>query len=79
MGSIYSKAKRVIIWLGEAIYNTDYIIHYIKQLEKEGTKHASNDQKISDKQWVNIWSAVVYSLSANQRDLLVKGLRSLLC
>jgi hypothetical protein len=78
MGSIYSKAERVIIWLGEATYDTDYVMHYMKQLEKEGTKHASNDQKISDKQWVNIWSAVVHSLSADQRDLLVEGLRSLL-
>ncbi|KIM96073.1 hypothetical protein OIDMADRAFT_132811, partial [Oidiodendron maius Zn] len=26
MGSIYSKAERVIIWLGEATYNTDYEI-----------------------------------------------------
>jgi hypothetical protein len=78
MGSIYSKAERVIIWLGEATYNTGYIMHYMKQLEKEGTKHASHNQKISDKQWVNIWSAVVHSLSADQRDLLVKGLRSLL-
>jgi len=78
MGSIYSKAERVIIWLGEATYNTDYVMHYMKQLEKEGTKQASNDQKISDKQWVNIWSAVVHSLSADQRDLLVEGLWSLL-
>ncbi|PMD24107.1 hypothetical protein NA56DRAFT_656564 [Hyaloscypha hepaticicola] len=78
MGYIYSKAERVIIWLGEATYNTDYVMHYMKQLEKEGTKHASNDQKISDKQWVDIWSAVVHSLSADQRDLLVEGLRSLL-
>jgi len=78
MGYIYSKAERVIIWLGEATYYTDYVMHYMKQLEKEGIKHASNDQKISDKQWANIWSAVVHSLSVDQRDLLVEGLRSLL-
>jgi hypothetical protein len=78
MGSIYSKAERVIIWLGEATYTTDYVMYYMKQLEKEGTKHASNDQKISYKQWETIWSAVVHSLSADQRDLLVEGLRSLL-
>jgi hypothetical protein len=78
MGSIYSKAKRVIIWLGEAIYSTDCVMYYMKQLEKEGTKHASNGQKISDKQWLNIWSAVIHSLSADQRDLLVEGLRLLL-
>jgi hypothetical protein len=78
MGSIYSKARRVIIWLSEATYDTDYVMHYIEQLEKEGAKYATNDQKISDTQWVNIWSEVVHSLSADQRDLLVEGLRSLL-
>ncbi|KAH8745248.1 heterokaryon incompatibility, partial [Hyaloscypha finlandica] len=30
MGSIYSNTKRVIIWLGEATYNTDYVIYYMK-------------------------------------------------
>jgi hypothetical protein len=29
MGSIYSKAERVIIWLGEATYDTDYVMHYM--------------------------------------------------
>jgi FAD/FMN-containing dehydrogenase len=43
MGSIYSKAERVIIWL-------DYVMYHIKQLEKEYTKHASNSQDIADKQ-----------------------------
>jgi len=32
MGSIY-RAERVIIWLGEATYNTDYIMYYMKQLD----------------------------------------------
>jgi Heterokaryon incompatibility protein (HET) len=32
MGSIYSQAERVIIWLGEATYDTDYVMHYMKQL-----------------------------------------------
>jgi Ankyrin repeats (3 copies)/Heterokaryon incompatibility protein (HET) len=69
--------ERVIIWLGEATYDTDYVMHYMKQLE-EGIKHVSNDQKISDEQLVNIWSAVVHCLTADQKDLLVEGLRSLL-
>jgi outer membrane phospholipase A len=47
------------------------------QLE-EGIKHVSNDQKISDEQLVNIWSAVVHCLMADQKDLLVEGLHSLL-
>jgi hypothetical protein len=76
MGSIYSEAKRVIIWLGEATYDTDYIMYYMKKLEKESFKHASNGQEISD--WANIWSVVVRDLSPGQRDLLVEGLQSLL-
>jgi ankyrin repeat protein len=78
MGSIYSEAERVIIWLGEATYDTDYVMRHMKQLEKEGIKHSSNAQNISDKQWVNIWLAVVHCLRADQKDLLVEGLRSLL-
>ncbi|KAH7138683.1 heterokaryon incompatibility protein-domain-containing protein, partial [Dendryphion nanum] len=78
MGSIYREAERVIIWLGEATYDTDYIMHHMKQLEEEGIKHASNDQNISDKQWVNIWLAIVQCLRADQKDLLVEGLRLLL-
>ncbi|KIM94272.1 hypothetical protein OIDMADRAFT_184373 [Oidiodendron maius Zn] len=81
MGSIYSKAERVIIWLGEAMYNTDYVMYYIKQLEEESVKYASDDknsQEISDKQWVDIWSVVVRDLSPDQIALLVEGLQSLL-
>jgi hypothetical protein len=78
MGSIYSKAEQVIIWLGEATYDTDYIMHYMKQLEKESIKHASGNQKITDEQWASIWLAVVHCLSDDQRDLLVKGFLSLL-
>jgi hypothetical protein len=49
MRSIYSGAKRVIIWLGEADYDTDYVMDYIKQLEREGFNYTSNSQEISDK------------------------------
>jgi hypothetical protein len=47
---IYSKAKRIIIRLGEATDDTDYVMHYMKQLEKqrekEDTKYASNNVEI---------------------------------
>jgi hypothetical protein len=81
MGSIYSKAEQVIIWLGEATYDTDYVMYYMKQLEEESVKHASDDQhrqEISHKQWVDIWSAVIRDLRPDQRGLLVDGLQSLL-
>jgi ankyrin repeat protein len=76
MGSIYSEAKRVFIWLGEATYDTDYVMYYMKKLEKESFKHASNGQEISE--LVNIWSVVVRDLTPDQRGLLVEGLQSLL-
>ncbi|KAL5327092.1 hypothetical protein ACEPPN_004783 [Leptodophora sp. 'Broadleaf-Isolate-01'] len=78
MGSIYSEAKRVIIWLGEATYDTDYVMYYMKQLENESFNRTSNGQEILDEQWANIWSAVVRDLRPDQRDLLVEGLQSLL-
>jgi len=79
MGSIYSKAERVIIWLGEATYETDYVMYHMKQLEEEGIKHAFIDWNISDKQWVKIWSTMIQGLRADQKHVLVEGLRSLLC
>ncbi|PQE28114.1 ankyrin repeat-containing protein [Rutstroemia sp. NJR-2017a BBW] len=81
MGSIYSKAERVIIWLGEATYDTDYIMYYMKRLEEESVKNASTEQhrqEISYKQWADIWSAVIRDLRSDQRGLLVEGLQSLL-
>lgn len=79
MGSIYSKAERVVIWLGEATYDTDYLMYYMKQLEKAGTKNASNSQVLSDEHWVNTWSAVAHELSVDQVELLAEGVQSLLC
>jgi hypothetical protein len=81
MGSIYSKAERVIIWLGEATYDTDYVMYYMKQLEEESAKHPSDDQhrqEISHKQWVDTWLAMIRDLRPDQRGLLVDGLQSLL-
>jgi ankyrin repeat protein len=78
MGSIYGKAERVIIWLGEATYDTDYVMHYMKQLEKDVIEHTSNDWKVSDEQLVEIWLAVIHHLRDDQKDLLREGLRSLL-
>ena len=63
IGSIYSKAKRIIIWLDEATYNTDYVMHYIqqlkKQLEKENIKYTSSNTETLDKQLKKIWLATI--------------------
>jgi ankyrin repeat protein len=78
MGSIYRKAERVVIWLGESSYDTDYVMHHMKKLEKEGIKHASNGREILDKEWVDIWSEVVHDLDTDQIGLLLEGFWSLL-
>ena len=78
MGLIYSTAERVLIWLGEPTYSTNFAMRYIQQLEKEGLKHASSIQNISDEQWAHIWSAVTHSLSTDQKNLVAEGLQSLL-
>ncbi|KAH6714716.1 ankyrin repeat-containing domain protein [Leptodontidium sp. MPI-SDFR-AT-0119] len=70
MRSIYGGAKRVIIWLGEATYDTDYVMDHIKQLEREGFNHTLNSQEISDK--------IKRDLRPDKRSLLVEGLQSLL-
>jgi hypothetical protein len=49
MGTIYSNAERVIIWLGEATYDTDYIMQHMKQLEEKTTKPTFNDWETSVK------------------------------
>jgi hypothetical protein len=49
MRSIYSRANRVVIWLGGATYNTNCIMDYINNLEREGFNHFSKSQEISDK------------------------------
>ncbi|KAH9209884.1 heterokaryon incompatibility protein-domain-containing protein [Leptodontidium sp. 2 PMI_412] len=70
MRSIYGGAKRVIIWLGEATYDTDYVMDHMKQLEREGFNHTLNSQDISDK--------IKRDLKPDKRSLLVEGLQSLL-
>ena len=67
MESIYRYAERVIIWLGEAAYDTDQIMDHIKRLEKE-----------DDKQYKNSWVVVENSLTPDRKDLLIRGLELLL-
>jgi len=39
--------KQIIIWLGETIYDINYIIFYIKKLKKENFIYIFNGQEIS--------------------------------
>jgi hypothetical protein len=79
MGSIYRNAERVMIWLGQATYETDYLMHFAQQLEREYIHYTSHNQEISDDQWAHICLLIVRELRDPQRDLLIKGLELLLC
>lgn len=60
MANVYSKAKEVIIWLGPATLETDLVMHTLQELEKQQSKHAQEDWKISDHRWIDLWSSVLY-------------------
>jgi ankyrin repeat protein len=78
MGSIYGNAERVLIWLGEATYDINYLMQYMKLLEAESAKLLSDGHKISSKQYVDIWSTITRHITADQNHLLIEGLQSLL-
>jgi hypothetical protein len=78
MASIYNEAERVIIWLGLATYDTDFIMHFMKLLEEESIKYACNNWKTSNERWVNIWSIIQTGLSSVLTFRQREGLTSLL-
>jgi ankyrin repeat protein len=67
MASIYKTAERVVIWLGRATFDTDLVMRYMQQLERET---ACNNWKASDKRWLNIWSTVQAALGNAHEDLM---------
>ena len=78
MASIYNKAERVIIWLGEATNETDHVMHFMKQLDKQRAEHERNKHSISDQQWLDIWLPVIARWSHDQMFPRRNGLMSLL-
>jgi hypothetical protein len=52
MGQIYSRADRVIIWLGASTEEVDILLDCLKQLERLGTK----EWHISDPHWKEAWA-----------------------
>jgi hypothetical protein len=78
MGSIFGQAERVIIWLGQATYETNYFMKYAQQLEKETMKHAPDNRENLDRQWTDCWLRRVQNLRDNQQEMLINGLQSLL-
>lgn len=82
MGSIYSNAERVIIWLGESTFDTDYAMDHMKQLEqqleKDDMKCISSSLETLHEHLESTWSTLTHSLNDALMDLLVEGLQSLL-
>jgi Heterokaryon incompatibility protein (HET) len=75
MGLIYKNAEKVIIWLGEATFRTDYVLSFLQQLD---IRQTAGDQDVLDNQQMNLWSQEVQNLEKNQRDYLVECLELLL-
>jgi ankyrin repeat protein len=72
MASIYKTAERVVIWLGQATFDSDLVLHYMQQLQREIAKHACSNWKASDKRWLNIWSSVQAVLGSVREDLMFR-------
>jgi ankyrin repeat protein len=78
MRSIYRTAERVTIWLGEATYDTDYCMDFMKRLENISHNYACNKWNASDTRWNDIWYPTFDRLSDDQMVSLFNGLKSLL-
>jgi ankyrin repeat protein len=63
MASIYKRAEQVVIWLGPATTETDFVFQHMLQFEKETVKRVCKDWKASDERWRVIWQSV-----QSQRD-----------
>ncbi|KAH8781826.1 heterokaryon incompatibility protein-domain-containing protein, partial [Hyaloscypha finlandica] len=80
MGNIYRRAERVVIWLGQATYDTNVLMDSIKQLEKESINYSRNNWRSSDQAWRDIWSNVQPKLRNIHSNVEVRqrnGLESL--
>ena len=76
MGAIYSQAERVLIWLGEPTYDTDYVMRYMKLLEER--IEDANTNTLPDRQWETAWLDVVQYLRLEQKEFLAEGFQLLL-
>jgi ankyrin repeat protein len=80
MGSIYTGAEQVVVWLGRATPDTDLAFRHMYELQEEALKHACNGWKTSDQQWQTL-RANVQPLLADESTLVDRqrnGLISLL-
>lgn len=56
MSLIYQRADRVLIWLGIATIETDFVLDSIRDLEKESRRHACKGWQAADERWQDLWS-----------------------
>lgn len=81
MGSVYSQADRVIIWLGPATDDTNVLLDSLKRLEQESTKINHCGWTIGDRRWKDLWSSLQLELMGTHWNLAARqraGLKSLL-
>jgi ankyrin repeat protein len=81
MSNIYSRAQRVVIWLGDPTTEMDVFMESMEELDTESIKYSRNSWKISDPAWRDIWSTVQRKLRDRHTDLEAQqrdGLESLL-
>lgn len=69
MGEIYSRADRVVIWLGLATYAADAVMESLMQLQKECLNHAWKDWSPADNRWRDLWSKLTPTLRREYTDL----------
>ncbi|KAH7378155.1 ankyrin repeat-containing domain protein [Cadophora sp. MPI-SDFR-AT-0126] len=76
MGDIYHRAERVIVWLGQATYETNVLMDSMKMLEQKCINFSRNDYCA----WRDTWSCIQPELTSIHSDLKVRqrnGLDSL--
>jgi hypothetical protein len=80
MRNIYSRADRVLIWLGPATDDTDTLLDSLKRLEKRSRRNWN----LKDKRWTETWSSLQLEMQNEHWDLRRRqncrraGLKSLL-
>ena len=81
MGSVYSQADRVVIWLGPATDDTNVLLDSLKRLEQESKRYTCSRWTLTDRRWRNVWSSLQLELMDKNWNLAVRqctGLESLL-
>jgi ankyrin repeat protein len=78
MGSIYSKAERVLVWLGESSYTTDCVMDLMKRVETVAIRDHIDCSSITLEQLASIWLMLTKDLTTDRKSLLRNGFQALL-